>query len=134
MKTFSRDKFNRPVIHVTLPLWHGPFLRSSEQFFITEASGGVVIDHAAGLHVGVTDGRSDESKSPFAQIPAHRGGFLGFRRKFWPLKFVDLRFMPHKLPDIFIERSEFLLYFQKSLGVFHGGFNFKPVADDAGVF
>ena len=40
----------------------------------------------------------------------------------------------NKLPDIAIERAELLLHFEKCFGILHGGGNFQPVANDAGVF
>ena len=101
---------------------------------VAEAMDEVVVDHADGLHEGVADRRADEFEAALFEVLAHgvrfgaRGGDV-FER--FPV--VADRRSINKLPEIGIERSEFLLDFKHGAGVGHGGLNFEPVADDAGI-
>ena len=75
---------------------------------MAEAIACMVIHHADGLHEGVTNGGADKAKTARFQILAHRVRFRGACRNFArgrPIIFLGAA--AHKLPDVFIERSEF---------------------------
>lgn len=48
---------------------------SSTELGIPEAGDGVIVDHADGLHEGVTDGGADEAEAAFFQVFAHGVGY-----------------------------------------------------------
>jgi len=79
---------------------HGCILTALRQLSVAVARGGVVHDHAAGLHEGVANGRADEGKPGFFQAFAHGLGFGRYRREFMPFgEMVDLGLAPHKRPQ-----------------------------------
>ena len=94
----------------------------------------VVVDHAGGLHVGVTYGRTHEFKPTRAQVCTQGIGFgRGGRVILHGAELVDDCFPVHEPPDIGIETAEFVLHFQKSLGVIDSGEDFEAIANDAWV-
>lgn len=92
----------------------------------------MVVDHAHGLHERITDGGTTESKPPFLEVFAQgvgdssrRGDFL---EAFEP---VDGRFMIDEIPEVAVERAEFLLNLEKGLGVPDRALDLQAVPDDA---
>src|SRR5256885_12179330 len=77
---------------------------------VAEALDHVIIDHADGLHIRVTDRRTDEPKASLSKSPAHRirllrpCGDLSQRRPS-----VRLRSPADEPPDIRVETNELLL-------------------------
>ena len=101
---------------------------------ITEATDKVVVDHAGGLHVGVADGRADETQAALAEVFAERAGLLCLRGDLLVVApGVLLGFAADKPPDVGIECAKFLLQLQKCLCIPNRGFDFQAVADDAGI-
>ena len=98
------------------------------------AGGKVVVDHAGGLHVGIADGGTDKGEAAFFKCRTHGIGFFRFGGKlFRGLPFVLNRFVICELPDELIETAEFLLDFQKGLGVSDRAPNLQAVSDNPGV-
>ena len=74
----------------------------------------MIVDQTASLHKGIAYSRADEIKAAFFQIFAdHLGdfGFGGNFRQIFPTVFN--RFSADEIPDVFVERAEFFLNFQK---------------------
>ena len=94
----------------------------------------VVVDHADRLHKGITDCRADELEAAFFEVFAHgiRLGACG-GDVFEDFPTVSDRLALNELPEVSIERAEFLLNLQHGTGVRHGRFDFHSVADDAGI-
>src|SRR5258706_12087355 len=101
---------------------------------VAEALHGVVVHHPRRLHECVADGRPHKGKAAFFEALADRVGFrrAGRQSLSW-LPGIHARLAANKLPDVAIERSEFLLHCQECLGILHGGRDLKAVADDAPV-
>src|SRR4030065_1606059 len=57
----------------------------TDDFLVSETIGRVVVHHTDGLHMGITDGGTDKSKTSFEQIPAHLAGYFGLSRDFMPV-------------------------------------------------
>jgi len=94
----------------------------------------MVVDHACRLYKSVADSRANELEAALFEGFAHgirfnrRGG--NFFEAFPPV--ADWNSID-ELPDVSVERAEFLLDFEHGTGVGHGSFNFEPVANDAGI-
>ena len=70
----------------------------------------MIIDHSRRLHMSITDGRSDEFKTPLAQILAETLRISASRRVFLQLsQFVNDGLKIHESPDIPVEASELFL-------------------------
>jgi hypothetical protein len=101
---------------------------------VSKTAGQVVVGKACRLHESVADCRADEFESAFLEGFAHgirfggRGGdlFEGFPP-------ITDRSSINELPDVCVERAEFLLYFKDGTCVGYGGFDFEPVANYAGI-
>jgi glycyl-tRNA synthetase alpha chain len=92
--------------------------------------GGVVHDHAGGLHIGITDGRADKGEAGFFQRLAHRLGFSSYCRHLAPLaEVIDLWRAANKRP----EQRRWIFQLEPGLGVLAHSLEFEAVADDAGV-
>jgi len=94
----------------------------------------MVVDHAGGLHEGITDGTADEFESALFQIPAHGVAFgRGHRdlRKCFPSVLDGCA--ADKGPEVFAERSKFLTNLQINAGVQSHRINLEPIADDSRV-
>jgi hypothetical protein len=69
----------------------------------------MIIYHASGLHVRITDSRSDETKAALSQIFTH-----GLRLRCLGGQFAQIlarvldRFSARELPNIVVETAEFL--------------------------
>jgi hypothetical protein len=86
----------------------------SGKLFVPEAGDEMVVDHADGLHVGITDRRADKFEATLEQIFAHRVGDFRPRRKFLhAFPAIDDWFAVHELPEIFVESAEFFAHFQE---------------------
>ena len=58
------------------------FYYSGAQLFMTKAIERVIVDHAGGLHEGITDGRTDEAETQALQLFAHGVRFRRAGRNF----------------------------------------------------
>ena len=95
----------------------------------------MVVDHPGGLHVRVDDGRPDEVEAAAFQVPGNFIGQGGFRRYLGALlPGVLYGFAVDEVPDVVIERAEFLPDPDKCPGVSDGGTDLEFVPDDGGVF
>ena len=96
--------------------------------------GHMVIDHAAGLHIGIADSRPDKLKTALLEILAH-----GFRFRCvsgdigQSSEAVNFRLAIDELPDISVKAAKFRLHVQEGLGIAHHAADFGFVADDACV-
>ena len=98
---------------------------------VAEAGGGVVIDHADGLHEGVADGGAHETEAAILQALAYGiGDFRGGREADVSFPRVLDGLAVYERPDVFVEGAEFFLNFQEGAGVGDGGVNFQAVADE----
>ena len=92
--------------------------------------GGVIHDHAARLHIGITDGRPDKGETGLLQRLAHRFGLWGNCGHLAAFaEVVDLRHAANKRP----EQCRRVFQLEPGLGVFTHGFELEAVADDTGV-
>ena len=94
----------------------------------------VVVDHTHRLHKCITDGGSHKVKAPALQVFAHGIGLgckCGHRLRGTPG--VLLRMPAHELPNVRVKTPELILDLEKGLRIPDGGFNFQPVADNAGI-
>ena len=102
---------------------------------VAEAGGGVVVDHADGLHESVADGGADEAEAAFFQVFAYGVGYLGGG---WEAGMSFPRVLNglavHEGPDVFVEGAEFFLDLQESFCVADGGLDFQAIAYDSGIF
>ena len=101
------------------------------KFLVSETTHHMVIDHANGLHEGVTNRRPHELEPPLPQIPAHgfglrsAGGYIGH-----PGPRVLHGLSPDKPPDVTVKAAELFLHLQEGLGVRDSCGDFAPVSDD----
>jgi len=94
----------------------------------------VIVHHAGGLHVGITNRAADKLESAPLQFAAHglrcrRAG--GNVRKVAPV--ILLRLSVAELPDEAVEAAERRLHFEKLPRVNYCGLHFQPVAHDARI-
>src|SRR5262249_13329030 len=88
--------------------------RRCGKFRVAEASDKVVVDHADGLHEGVTDCGADEREAAAAQILAHGVGLVCPGGN--PLQFLPgvlLRVLANEAPDVLVEGAERFLHGQE---------------------
>lgn len=84
--------------------------------------------------MGVDDCAPHELETALLEVAAEgiglfaRGGELAHS-----LPFVDLRLAANEAPDVFVERAEFFLYFQKGAGIGDRSVHFEAIPDDAGI-
>ena len=104
------------------------------QLPVSKAVGGMIVDHANGLHERITNRRADEFEPPPFQVLTHgigewrvAGNVLGRFPTIVDWSPFD------ELPNILIKASKFLLDEKKSLCIGNGRLNFEPVSNDAGV-
>src|SRR3954451_1863037 len=95
----------------------------------------MVIDHADGLHVSVTDGAADEVEATLLQVLAQCiGGRRARRNLFRRSPRTLYRFAVHETPNIGIEAPEHLLNLQEGTSITHCGLDLQAVAHDVAVF
>src|SRR5210317_944324 len=85
---------------------------------VSKAVGGMIVDHADGLHESVADGRPDEIESTLLQVFAHflrYCGLSGDIGKGCPV--IDNRRVADKSPEVIRERIEFIKDLQVSPGI-----------------
>lgn len=96
---------------------------------MTEAIGDVVVDHADGLHEGITNGGPHKIESPLFEIFAQS---IGERRPGRNVRHGFSRVLNRdaidKSPEIGIERAEDLRDGQGATGIADGRFNLEAVA------
>src|SRR5580692_6423562 len=101
---------------------------------VAETVDDVDVDHADGLHEGVTDCRSDKFEAALFEIFAHRIGFPSLRGDLLHrLRRVDARLAADELPDVAIEAAELFLHAEKCFRVSDGRSDFEFVTHDAGI-
>jgi hypothetical protein len=94
----------------------------------------MIIDHPHGLHKGIADGRSYETKALFLQVVAHDIGLFGSGGNlFQSLPVIDNRLVVHELPDVRIEASVLPLNLQESSGIPHRSVDLQSVTNYARV-
>ena len=102
---------------------------------VAEAGGGVVVDHADGLHERVADGGADEAEAAFFQVFAYGVRHLGGR---WEADVSFPRVLnglaAYEDPDVFVKGPEFFLDLQEGFCVANGGLDFQAIAYDSGIF
>lgn len=104
------------------------------KFAMAKAIGGVIVDHADGLHKGVADGGADEFEAALFHVLAHRVGLLGLRGYFLHRSPTILHRLPlHELPEISIEAAALFDHRDRRLRVGHCGVDFQTIADDARI-
>ena|GEM_PF-2729863 len=109
-----------------------PVQESALRSSAPEAIGHMIVYHADRLHEGIADRGSDEVEPTLAQVLAQGVGLLCPRRELpQTLPVVLLRAPAYELPDVSIEAAEFLLDFQKSLGILDRCRDFQAVPHDA---
>lgn len=95
-------------------------------------TGEVIIDHAGGLHEGITDGTANKFKSTFLEILAHCIGLWSSNRnRLQTAPAILFRVSMCETPDEFIEITKFLLNGQVSPGIRNRGIDLEAVTDDA---
>jgi tellurite resistance protein TerC len=99
-----------------------------------EAPDDMIVDHAAGLHVGVDDHRTEELETALFQVLGIGHGDLGLGRDVTSLALGLQGLALHESPLIPGEAAELLLDFQEPAGVVERGFQFEPIAHDTRVF
>ena len=108
--------------------------RRLAQLTVSKAIGRMIVDHANGLHEGITNRRADEFEAPAFQVSTHG---IGDRRMRGHVsgRFPAIADRPSfdESPDILVKAAGFLLNEKKGLRVCNGRLNFKPVPDDPGV-
>ncbi len=85
-------------------------------------------NYANGLQKGVDNGSADKFHTAPSQVG--RDG-VGQWRRSWAA--LDYGFVVAKMPNVTIERAEFLLNFEEDLRILHGCSNFLPIAHDGGI-
>ena len=101
------------------------------KFLVSETTHHMVVDHANGLHEGITNRRPHELEPPLPQIPAHgfglrsAGGYIGH-----PGPRVLHGLSPDKPPDVAVKAAELFLHLQEGLGVGDSCGDFALVSDD----
>jgi len=94
----------------------------------------VIVDHADGLHEGVTDGGTHEAEAAGFQVLAQRIRFRGACRKLARRRpMVLLRAAAYELPHVTVERAEFPLHGEKRGRVGNCGRDLQPVAHNPSV-
>ena len=105
----------------------GSILTGVRQLSVAVAMGGVIHNHATGLHEGITNGRSDEREAGFFQAFAHGFCLRSNGRKLMAFsEVVDPGFAPHKRPQILDRISQR----QPGPGITPCPGDFQAVADD----
>src|SRR6516164_1456165 len=96
----------------------GPFARRTRYFTVPETPDQVIVDHAHGLHEGVTDGASHELEAPPLQGLAHGIRFRRLGRHFHdrPPR-VLLRLTAYEPPNVCVKSAELVLHGQKHLRI-----------------
>ncbi len=101
---------------------------------VTKTVRGVIVNHAHGLHVGVTNRTADKLEAAFFKILAH---LIRLRRgdrdvfKFFPV--IDNRFAIDKLPDVVAKIAVFFHDGKINAGIGDRRIHFEPVANDGRI-
>lgn len=104
------------------------------QLTVSKAIGRMIIDHANGLHEGITNRRADEHEAPAFQLSTD-----GIRNRrvagnvAWRFPAIGDRSAVNECPDILIKAADLLLDQKKSLRIGNGRLNLKSVPNDPGV-
>src|SRR5882672_1374778 len=94
----------------------------------------MIVDHADGLHHGVTDSRADEIETALAKVLAHGVGFGGTSRDLsegFPA--VPNGLAVDEAPEISVEAAELFLDGEEGFGVLDRGLDLQTVSNNAGV-
>ena len=85
---------------------------------ISKAPHQVIVDHADRLHEGIAYGSAHEREAPLLQVFAHSVR-LYCAARYLLVRFpgVPLRITRDEFPDVGVKAAEFLLDFEKRLGV-----------------
>ena len=95
----------------------------------------MVINHPGRLHVRINDGRPDEVEAALFEVSGNFIGQWGFRRYLGALlPGVLYGFAVDEVPDVIIERAEFLPDLDKCPGVSDCRTDLEFVPDDGRVF
>src|SRR6202171_189508 len=101
------------------------------QLVATETASDVIVHHSGGLHQGIADCGTCESKSAFLQILAHGVGLRGPRRDVLRTARPALfRLSSGELPEVSIKAAELALYGEIRLRVRNGRGNLQSVSND----
>ena len=100
-----------------------------------EAADEMVIDHARRLHIRVANRGTHKRKAAALQVLAHGIRLFGARGQVFyaPAAVADCSVVG-KLPDVFVETSEFFLDLKEGFGIFYGTVDFKAVSYNADIF
>src|SRR2546426_6247734 len=104
----------------------------SRQLRASKTSGRMVVDLSNRLHVGVHDGRADETEAATFQVLADRVRYRRTgRHLLHALPVILQRTAAHEAPQIGVERTEFPLHFEEGPGVSDRRFDLEAVAHDS---
>ena len=91
----------------------------------------MIVYHANCLHKCIADDGADKLETVFKQVFAHCIGLLSVGWNiFNSFDFVIDRPAVYKLPDIYIESTEFFLNFQKCFGILDRRCNLQAITDN----
>src|SRR5467141_2645397 len=108
--------------------WEGRQLRASK------TSGQMVVDHSNRLHVGVHDGRADETEAATFQVLADRVRYRRTgRHLLHALPAILQRTSVHEAPQIGVERAEFPPHFEEGPRVSDRRFDLEAIAHDSRI-
>src|SRR6266853_5813455 len=103
----------------------------SRQLRASKTSGQMVVDHSNRLHVGVHDGRADETEAATFQVLADRVRYRRTGRHL--LHAARQRTSVHEAPQIGVERAEFPPHFEEGPRVSDRRFDLEAVAHDSRI-
>src|SRR5258706_105341 len=119
-------------------LFHSPeFSRRSaswenRQLRAPKTGGQMIVDYSDRLHIGIDDGRADETEAPKLQVLADRvGQRRAGRRLLHASPEVLLRTPVHESPQICVERAEFPSDLEERARVADRRFDLETVAHDS---
>ncbi len=92
----------------------------------------MIVDQTDGLHERIADGRADKLKASLQQVFAQSCGQRCSREE-RPCAFAPHWLVVYEAPDVLIETTKLLLYFEEGLGVLNCGCDFQTVADNTGI-
>jgi len=107
---------------------------TSADLLVTKADKQMIVDHANGLHEGVTDRRADKFESSFRKVSAHGVGFgRTGRHLFHAFELIANWLVVDEAPNVGVEISKLFLHGEECLSILDRGGDFEPVAHDAGI-
>src|SRR5258705_5534926 len=104
----------------------------SRQLRAPKTGGQMVVDHSDRLHIGIDDGRADETEAAKLQVLADRVGQRRTgRHLLHALPEVLLRAPVHEAPQVCVDQAEFPPDFEERRRVANRRFNLKAAVPDS---